>query len=411
MVTPITLPSVVAGLLVVDWSSPVEIEHSYDVAIVSSATTIAEERRLLREKPDRTLRGRVLATSRLGGERLRMAARRLAESQQPWPLWCDVRRLSATAAAGSNVAISVDTTYARFMAGQRVWVWDETANEATNAELCVVTAKTDSSVTVAALATSRTARSFIAPSIDLDIQHEGGSESLSGYYGASSMALDELPGLSAFPPLDSYPPAGFATFGGVPILEVDIDWSLEVRRGVRREGYSQKIGRAEHRYGIGPPRETIEFSMTMPNRAESWEVFRFIDSLQGRTRPFWVVAPEERYAIAGSGSGYVDVQKLDDFDDIDTIEFVAFVVPGGEVPYILTITGKTNLGATWRLSTSTSFTLPSVVTRMSDAYKVRLLEDRWVERWLTDGIGRATITCIELIEEKDVEAADMPAEF
>jgi hypothetical protein len=413
MVTPLTLPVPRLGLLLADWSSPVKMEHAFLTASNASATTIAEERRALRELPARRLSAQVTTMTRVAGERLRMAMRRLATGRQPWPLWQDARPITADYTYGSPKIIPIDTTYARFYVGARVWVWDQVEGEAANAELCTITAKTDSQITVSSTVYSRAVgRGMVAPSIDLDLHLESGSQALTGYYHSAGVQLDEYAGLSCYPLLDSYPPTGFTLKDGDPILEVDPDWALEVRRGIVREGYAQRIGRAEHRYGVGETRETISFTMTAMNRAEAWEIMRFMDSLQGRLRPFWIVAPEERYVIVGSGVGYIDVLALDSHaTDIDTIENVAIVEPGGGVPVILEITSHADNGSTWRLGTSTGFSLPSQVARASDVYHVRLADDRWTESWITDTVCQVSINCVQLRNEGVVEAVGMPSEF
>lgn len=410
-ITPLPLPSAQAGLLLPDWRAPVEIVHGYLTAIERSGTTAAEERRTLRTVPERVFKGTTTQLSRIGGERLRQAARRISQENQPWPWWPDIRPLTADASTGSGVSLMCDTTYARYLTGARAFVFDVENGEATNVELRTMGTVLSDRFSVDTLGTARTAgKSFVAPAADLAIHLSQELEMLSGWYASTAVNLREEPGASAFPAIGSYPPSGFSTYGDDPVLSVAVDWGFTVQRGVLRSGYEAQVGRYSHVYGFATSKEVVKFGIQMTSRASSWDVFRFIDSLRGRARPFWIVAPEERFMVVGYGSDWIDVEPLEDVADAEASSRIALVAEGGAAT-ILTPQSWTDYGTYYRVQFSSSFTMPSRLDRISDAYHVRLSEDSWTERWITDAIGELQIVCEELTGEGEVALTGVPSEF
>lgn len=403
-----------------DWADECVLRSSYLTDVVIAATG-AESRLGLRIKPARAMdvvwrqsadEFDAADVSRL--DRLYVFARRLTGSRFAVPLYPDQRDLGA-AYISTDTELLFDTTQGRWFVGGRVAVVqrDWLGGYASHSFHTISEVFSDRIVLDAQLGVAVPADSVVVPMIDCETSLEAELFHETGCLAEVSVTVHEVAGANQLPASRSDTPAGTPTHDGVPILDVDPDWSDGVRRRRSRQGAEFTSGRAR---GVAPlaarAREVHELSFLCQRgcgddaRQDGWRLVEFFDTRLGRLRSFWHVDQERIWAVQALSANFVEITPFGAFDDFsEELQGgqIGLVMSSGDF-YVRDAVTVQDLGASWRITVDPVLPALSVasVDRVARARRVRFDSDEMEERWLNAGLVETSLTVIEVLEEKDV---------
>lgn len=405
-VEPLPLPSVMANLLRADWGAELTVESAYSTDVTRSATTIAEERRGLVDRPYRTVGIRFVGHDSDRALQHIMNLARLGHTRTVLPLYMDqapVKRMISTSFIGC------DTLYRRFHRGQRIVIhnWADRIHPA-GAEYAVIKSVNAEGLELTApLAGSFGPRSRVYPLIDAEISLEGRQGSLTDNVGRVPLIYNEVVGRSALPALATGDPAEPRHSDGFPILELSPDWAGGIESRIVRYGSQLGSGRGLITDLAG---ERPVFAHSIPlvftKRSQFWRVLSFFDTRMGRLRTFWTVWPQSLFTVSAIvGPTQIDLRQSGNIADIQAfVKALAIVRADGGRVSIHRISSVAVNGLNWRVTLVEPLpvTSPSEVRRVTAAVFGRLTSDSFVERWSTDQTCEASLEVVELLEEKAV---------
>jgi hypothetical protein len=265
-----------------------------------------------------------------------------------------------------------------------------------------------------------TVRAFsqVFPMIDCEIVLEVDMHHVVGCLAEVTVTVDEVPGPSQLPPTKADTPAGAPTHRGIPILDIDPNWSEGVRRGRSRQGSEFTSGRAR---SVAPladrSRERTELNFLGQRgcdgavRQDFWRLVQFFDTRRGRLRSFWQIDQERIWECGSIATGSVQVVPLGEFDDFEE------ELQGGQIGlvlfdgittsfYVRDVSATNDLGTAWEALITPA--LPAGLNaanaiRVARARLVRFDSDEMEETWTTAGVARSSLKVIETLDEQDVE--------
>lgn len=393
-----------------NWASSVDMTTSYMTNIVVAQDTLAEERRALWSRPNRTIRFSWLQHEAEWIIHLRAATIRFPNERLVAPLYHD--QMIPTADSAADDTIFIDTVDRRLFVGQRVVILklNQDRSRVNEADMRRVTYKAtnyielDSPISFAISASD----TLVFPTIDTEVNMKSAINFITERVGRVDMDLAEVVGPSALPPLSIAVPDGVEMAYGIPIWDFEHDWSEPLLTNYIRDGrvFSQGRGTivdpqgARHRlltaYKIGPY-----------ERTEFMRFVRFFDYCHGRLRPFWLIDQENNWTLAAINGGgtFLDFEPVGDFDEfVAANEYVGIILKDG-TRMVRQAVDVEDLGGAYRITLDSAVTGFSVGDErlIARARVSRLNKDELTESWTTDGIASCVAEIIEVLEEKDVD--------
>lgn len=413
LLSPHTLPDVLANIFCHNWDSKAKLESAYSTAISSSSETLAEERRGLLDRPYRTLQVRFMGFDKHEVNRLSMTAMRLAQQRfTPIPLFTD---FSAVKAVSSGTTIYCDTRFRRFFLGCRVMIhsWDSNRKPA-NVEYGLVQALADDQITLQApLAGTFPVKSRVYPCIEAELSLAPADLNLvTDEVLDMSLTVKEATGSSALPATVTgfAAPPGFPTWNGRPVFDVPSDWSANIHTSIFREGEQNQVGRSENVSPDGPRAQFVhEMRLTLLSREKAWKVLQFFDSRMGRLRSFYMVDPATKFQANTVLTTGVRIKPVGNIEDLQAfMTHVAVVLRDGTI-YIRDVASVTVDGAEWVIAFGSTIPAvsPTAVRKVTQAYHVRLRDDAMAEEWMTDEICSISLFGVEVLDDSDQELTNL----
>lgn len=403
VVVPKSLPSPLPSLLLFNWNEGITISSEYQVDVLR-ASTVGEERRLLADRPNRTMTVKHSGLSGPEMTKILMNLFRHGNTQVPIPLYSDHSHVTSAAIN----EIYCETRYRRFFAGQRFVIFDfDSNNRPQNVEWGTIQAvQTTHLVPDTSLSNVYTDGARVYPMIDAELVFREGAELINDELGELFLTVHEIPGPSTLPPTASGLPTGWATYGDYPIFDASPDASFGFRPGMMRVGTQTQQGRGHVVYVAGDrPQATHELTYRGLSRASVWPLIEFFDSRRGRLRAFWLVPPQamfEAIAIAADSVTVTGVGNLDDIEDF--FDYIAIVERDGTIN-IRGIDNVVLVGSDFRIDFDEVLTtVPTLanIRRTTPAHLVRFEKNAMREEWMTDGICDIQFSMIELLREIEV---------
>jgi len=408
-VEPLSFPIVPPNLLRADWGAELTVESAYSTDVTRAATTIAEERRALVDRPYRTFGVRFVGQD---SERVLQATMNLARrghTRTILPIYPDfavVKKLIAPDFIGC------DPLYRRFHRGQRVVIHTWSGVNPGLVEYAVVrSVNAEGLELVSPLAGSFPKGSRVYPLVDVEIALEAGLESLVSDALRQTLTLAEVIGKSALPALATGAPPEPHHVDGFPILVLSPDWASGLTSRVVRHGSQIGSGRGLVT-GLAGARPVFvhEAKLKFLNRAAFWRVLRFFDSRLGRARTFWAVSPQALFVpTAIPTSTTIDVKQSGNLSDLQAfLQHIGIVRRDGSVT-IHKVSSIVVQGSDWRVTVIEPHSLSGVgeIRRLTSAHFGRYFEDSLLEEWSTDNVCESRFQTIELLEEKAVTIPDV----
>lgn len=403
-----------ANLFRPDWSAGgVSITTEWYTTI-TAARSGAEQRVGRVGKPFRSMR---YSTKALVGDELAQLTnqlRRFASATSPVPLWPHFLTLDHT--SGTTWFLAPGQAQADYLNARQIKVGDRvcaarhspgrmemlfgyrTVNAA-NAGLSTITV--DDTLTV--LPGDR-----IYPVMECQPVLDSAADLLNLAKAGSEITLQEFPGPRALDPLcaPGTNPTGFATYGGLPILDLPTIQS-QTRVRITRGGTIDRLGigttiELQH----ARPLAGFEVTFQALTRATADKLGAFFDSRAGMVHPFWLPCPIVEFTItAFLSSTIVNVRTgLPEYDIDQGPGYLGFRTKTGA--YVVSkINSRTRIGGgidQFTLNDPLPYTGTLDYIRCGFAYLCRFGSDSLTINWETDTIATASAPVYELIEEKAV---------
>ncbi len=398
-----------------NWAQTSEISTSWRTSVNAAQSSVAEERRGLLSKPQRTID--IRWTPVVPGELDQIVPhlKRLADEQLAVPVNPDQSPLTVSIGGSPSQTISIDTTDRRFYDGGLVAIVEiDGQGHATGAfHLRTVLTVSSTFIVVDTGVQDIVAGLWLVfPLFTTEILLEPSIAYLTNHVAEVSLTLKEVFGPNSLPPLESGLPASFAIFKNLPVWDFEPDWGTAVPVRFKREGIKYRSGRSEIVETRGTrARYGLDYRLRFDGRADAFRFMRFFDSRMGRLQGFWQVDQEDIWTIASQSNGdtEVNITALGSFPlfeaELDETEpgHLGIVMLDGTV-HIEEVTGIDDETATWEVTLANA--IPSLdltqVRRVARARRVRFLKDSVTEVWSTTEICEVNVQTIELLEEKEV---------
>lgn len=409
--TPIQLWAL-AYLLRANWRDAVVTRSSFETNITAAFST-AEQRFGLRVTPFRTSTVLLSASGKAEVQKLRLFMQRAGQSRFLFPLYSDVT-LATTALTATATTITCDTTNRRFAVGRRVAVCANSPDAAPTFETAVISGVTSTTLTLSAgLTNNYDIHATILPLMESNlVLNSSGGVVTSQYAHATFTAIEAANGLQlANIVAVGSTPAGYPTYGAVPIFDTEPNYAEETTFNVTRSGRMTDSG-IDSIPAVYGDRAAFGFKASYPtyDRASLWKLLTFFESRGGMLLSFFGISPTVEFtatAVAVDGStitvqantleydwaytGYIAVRQVDGTVDVRKVAMVVRVGSSDTITFDSAITGLT-LGN---------------VQRVHHAFHARFDQDELTESWTNNVVQNTTLSIKELIEEKDVTIADL----
>ena len=397
--------AVLIDILRADWALSVSMDTIWETDVSVSREGVVEERTCTLSLPRRSLNFQVLACS--SGEvfrLLRIILRNSGESLKI-PLVQDQSELPQEYVPGTHgTALATPTNYFRFYGTKQILV--SNANGTSYEEATLVSVSPGQLNLLAPLANTYPVGSRVFPLFEADLQFDqqpGGV--LTDRVLQNQLTFREVTNDSALPPYTAANDlVGFQIFDGLPILELETDYSSSFRLELPRVGdqFLSGQGRVSTLRSPNP-----RFSWSAPQifcSRENWHnAFRFFSSRRGRLLPFYTILPVSIWNIQQVGPGFVDVDPLIDINDVGLFTNLGLIGPDKSY-FVTEITTVATNPSFWRLSIADNVPAgwtEDTIRVASAAIKCRFARDSFREIWDTSELPRATLEIVTLIDERD----------
>lgn len=413
--TPISLAADIEFFLH-NWVDEVEIETAYETDVIRSPDTLAEERRSLYQRPQRTMTLRWLRQGKSEVYQLRLLLRRLTGENLQVPLYPDVQQLSEDAASNAT-QIFLDTRDRRFFVGARVLFFptNTTYITRTDVHVGVIQTMTASWIEIgASLGVAMTAGSWSAvPLLDCEILLDPAVTWETAEVGNVQLEVREIRGKSALPPMAVGVGSGFPRRLGRPIFEIEPNWLRGIKTTYRRYGSEQRVGRRlVPLLDGGRYVQVQDWDLAPVERSDWYRIAAHFDTRRGRAESFWVIDREFSWTVANTTSIFVDIVPFGRFVDFDQIWTesniaVAIRMKSGEI-HLMQVNSVSDNGSFWRLTAVGGQTIedPIDLSQIDFVARARISRfdtDAMREVWKTNNVCEIRLRTVETPNEKTVD--------
>jgi hypothetical protein len=394
-----------------NWVESVEVESRWQTAVDVARETLAEDRVSLVDRPSKEITFRWTGLSKAEVWKLQQRLHEATAGGMLLPLYCDQSETTAVSPA-AGATLNCPTDDYRFTAGGLcVAVAFDKERRLSFMQSFNVTVVGVASLTVSPnVATAFPAGSVVFPAYYSDEILE--SQFLFQNDGTCNVTLKVL--AQAHEDNETFAaatagvtPAGFSTFGGLPIFDLEPDWADGIDFGLVRQAEVHQIASGTAVQERGPQAQfTLSVSMLQFTREEAVDVIRFFDSRGGAYASFYMANPVAMFEPIDIDPGFVDVEAFDTDTDwaTDFLSHVAVVLWDG-THHIRAVSSVTQNVDEWRIAFATvipAMTLADI-RRVAPAYLVRFKEDVLLEQWLTDDKCRMSFSVQQLVNERVAE--------
>jgi hypothetical protein len=413
-VVPLALSGDDDEIFMHDWADEVRLTSSYLTDVTASSATGAESRRGLTLKPERSMdvvwlqaRDEFDAGDASRLDRLLVLLRRLTDRRFQVPLYPDQRELTQAYLAADDTVL-LDTTRGRWFTGARIVIVQLTPGGSylSHSFHLIGSLQSDHVVLTAPLGVDVAAFSVILPVLDCEVSLEAETMFESGCLAEVRLTVSEVAGASQLPPTKADAPTGATTHLGIPVFDIDPDWSEGVVGGRVRAGIEFREGRSR---GVSTyaarsrGRQALSFTN---ERSDFWRLVEFFDTRRGRLRSFWQLDPEQLWTAAQLDPTFVSIEQFGDLDDVkEELEGsqVGFRTASGAY-FVRDVVTVQQVMTVYRLTISPDLPALSAsdVVWIARARRVRFDSDEMIEEWSSAGLASTEFETIEVLEEKVV---------
>ncbi len=411
--TPLPFP---AGLdfFLHNWVSLMTLETSYRTDITRSPTTLAEERRALLQRPGRQIGLSLLQGTKSELDRLYVYLRRLTTDRLVSPLFMDAVLLTQSDLGQDR--IFGDFRFRRYFEGARVAVFPANPISKSHMLPAEIDVYTIAAITGADLQLDRdldnayaNKQFLVVPLIDLELVLAPNIKQLTDDTSQVTLTLNEVTGKNALPPsFTGNLVDGWEHDLGLPVLEIDQDWTNGINTTYRRYGKRRTEGRGVVVAPEGDRYVQVQNFALKLDRPDFWRVLNLFDSRRGRTDLFWEIDREELWTVSLVAAQTVTISPVGVFADFDAdfTDHLGIVMLDGTI-HIRKINTITDFGGSWLLSLVNGNDLPAIdpalIDRFSRARQKRFDSDAMSERWHTTETVEIQFATVEVLNEKEID--------
>lgn len=394
-----------------NWATFAKLSTAYQTDIVQASETLAEKRRSLINRPERTMRLRWSEAGRSEVDKLLVQLRRFGSERMTVPLYMDQSEVTAESLSGTSV-LHANFSEGRYFPNTPILIVEtDHAGRPLGFSTNTIAVNSGASATLqnTLSATTRPGCHVVFPLIRVHEVLAVNIENLSDRVVNLTMEVTEVLGKNAIPASTCDTPPGFGTYNGIPIFCPLHDWSRPLKVTFLREGRKLRLGRGETMHLRGP-RHRVEHDIQFTvDRTDMWEVFRFFDSRRGRALPFWLMDQENLWEVVDhvGGGSFLGIDPLNSFTAFqDEMEYVGIEYTDGLCTIHQVITIQDTAGQ-WRLTLAPGDELLAGRT-VNDVHRVgraricRNKSDEFTEEWQTTEAIRFTMKVVELFNEGSV---------
>lgn len=409
-INPSGLPTPLPNLFMANWSERVRLVTSWLVDVVE-ADTVAEERRILCDRPGRALTIRQTGLRQADAARLWANLKRLCHQRLVTPLYTDPARVTADS---SGTTVFCDTATRRFFLGARVVVHAWGADGPTAPTYPIVQGILSDRLLLHSstpLPQTYPAGSRVFPMLETEVDLEQSGTFVTDGTFDVQLTLHERGGRSALPTSSLDWPAWMPTWAGIPVLDVRVDWGSNVSATLVRAGERGASGRGTVVSVRGErPQVGYEVDVTATSRAQAWQVIQFNDAARGQGRTFWFVAPDTAWRALALTQTTADVAASGNLQDAR--DFVAYLAVRrtDQSVVVLPVTDVTDQGGgVWRFHFDDPGTPLALGTtrKLTTVLHARQESNEFTEEWETDQACHLHLSVREALREQDVELASV----
>lgn len=398
-----------------NWADEVEIETGYSTDVIRSPETLAEERRSLMQRPERTMKIVWLRSSFDEAYQLRLMLRRMTNENIQIPLYPEATEITQDVGV-SDTRIYADVDNRRFFAGGRVLIFPTTSTYISRTAVKtakITTLKSNFIEVDVAPGILKAQQWSIVPLIDCEKMLDPTINALTGEVYEIKLDVREYKGKNSLPPVTVGLRAGFPIRLGRPVFFIEQNWIRGITTTYKRYGTDQRIGRR-----LVPLPEGDRYSQKQkwnlaPILRPDWfRILSLFDSRRGRAESFWCVDLEFTWSLALTSSGFIDVVPYGRFVDFnqnwtEQNMAAAIVMKSGEI-HLAQIVNVIDNGSTWRLTIAAGQSIedPIDLTQIDFFARARLTRfdsDTLSEKWITNNVVNVKLSTIEVQNEKTVD--------
>jgi len=399
------LPDVLFALAASERPSA-EVDTVYETQ-VSSGFTGAETRRALRDRPFRRLRLRAEAFDAVDSGWLRSLVYSQLNQRFVWPIFADQSKVQGDVLSGAT-SITCETDYRRFFVSGRVAVWQRPMHRGAAPTFAAATVSAIGSgglTFTAPLAVAISAPALVAPLAECEVLTDGPLGFDFHDQATADLSLLEVGGAQALPGRAAIGsvPSGATIYDGLPVMDVTCRRVRLGTNGWTRPGSVSRLGLSTWPDIRGSaPAATLDIGVEFTSRPAAWDWLTFCESRGGRAHPFWLLMPDFELDAVAMTATTISLRAA-----APVAEYVGQTV--GVRLADGTIHGRVVASASRDAGVDT-LTLASALPAAyspDDVFigymrKVRLDTDVVAESWPSLGRMDASLSVIEVLEEKAV---------
>jgi hypothetical protein len=374
-----------------NWADHVVVERRFLTSVFPSQN-MTETRKVLRDKPIRSLQATIPFFNKGDASRMWSALRDFSKQQTAQPWYPD--KSTMTQAPDAN-RVYCETEYRRFQVDKYAFlVKDNNADTDKHFELVRIDEVfADGFSTEDAVAQSYTTGDRVYPAFVCYASLEGRTQELMTDDKATvDLLAEEVYGPSTLDNENSSYSPTIRT--GYPVLDLPLTFSELPEITVLHGGGTGQSGRGSFQAFRGVPYIEQVATAVCKTKAECWDAVGFFNYLRGRGKVFWAKSRLDFISITSTNTNLSFV--VDNPNTVTEMEYLKYVwVTDSTGTFdILAVTLIESVSGGLRISIDTN-SLADIVT-VWQAHASRLAEDLITEEYLTDGKMLATFTLQEL---------------
>lgn len=401
-ISPLLLPS--------DWVNSVQFSVSWRTDASSSAASALdnEENIGLLTRPARTLTISFTGRSDSETHALAMMLLNYANSGGPAPLVQDAVQITSTSIESGKLRVFGDFRYGHFFLGQRcVIVSNEIASRSQKTAQWAVIAETngDSLLFDAVPGRVPAVGESVIPCMDADLVQNSSGTFITDSVLRAKVVFEETAGPETLPATAR--PARYDNLAtvlpyseeGLPILDLDPDWSDGVSVKVVRKSSSQGVGRSTVSDASGKPFLVFGIDLAVGTKKGAWEILQVFDAFRGRAGSFLFLHPNDPWKFHTtpfSGTSAANIQRVGTRADLESFfNKAAFVKADGRV-FVRDISSVQEISGTFfRLNLSSA--LPDTdFESVVPIHECSFYSDTLETEWKTDSVVLAGLEIREI---------------
>jgi hypothetical protein len=375
-----------------NWSEGITVERRFLTSVFPSQN-MTETRRVLRDKPVRSMQSTIPFFTKKDAGRMWSSLRDFSKQQTAQPWYPD--QSSMTQAPDTNRIYCV-TEFRRFQVGKYAFIIKDNNIPTTDKHfemLRIAEVFVDGFSTDDAVVGSYTTSDFVYPAFICYASMEGRTQELmTDDKAVIDMTADEVYGASML----DIENAGYSPVirTGYPVLDLTLTFSELPEITVLHGGDTKDSGRGIVQAFRGVPFIEQTATAICKTKEECWDAVGFFNYLKGRGKVFWAKSELDFLSIVSTSTNTsFTIDNPNTLAEMAYLKYVWVQDSAGDFD-VLAVTGIADDAGNTKISIDSNSLAD--ISRVWQAHAVRLAEDVITEEYLTDGKMLATFTVQEL---------------